>query len=68
MTNTRPTMGQYLTWNDKMPLLCKGNPTCPHPTFFPNRWTLDLNANPITGTLIEYSSVFSHTVEKRANH
>ena len=35
-------------------------------TFIPDGWTLDLNANPITCTLIEYSSVFSHTAEKRA--
>ena len=49
-----------------MPLLCKGNPSCPHPTSIPDGWTLDLNANPITGTRIEYSSVFSHTAEKRA--
>ena len=66
MTNTRPTMGQYLTWNDKMHFLCKGDLVCPHPTFIPDGWTLDLTTTPITGTLIEYSSVFSHTAEKRA--
>ena len=64
----RPVMGAFREWNGILGPLCKDGVQCPAnlAVFTPDGFVMDMTTSPPTGTVIEYSSVFSSTVAKRA--